>query len=159
MIVDQLVAIEPPRIFAVVQEYGERLNAWVIAWGMAFEDHAEVYTVDQRTRLSLSRPDSAPALFASERESLSARRRLGSGWGRRGRKSATCSGSVRRGLVEGWSVMVGGAEWTDEERRVLGAGFAELLGRVDELSARLSRIEDHLASDRKAQPQPPKRAC
>lgn len=36
----ELVAAEAPRLFAVVQEYGERVDGRIAAWGLAFEDHA-----------------------------------------------------------------------------------------------------------------------
>lgn len=40
--VHELVADEAPRVFALVEEYGERVDGWIVAWGMAFEDHVEV---------------------------------------------------------------------------------------------------------------------
>ncbi len=43
--VAELVADEAPRLFALVQEYGERVDGWVVAWGMAFDDHAETVSV------------------------------------------------------------------------------------------------------------------
>ncbi|MFE2498044.1 hypothetical protein [Streptomyces scopuliridis] len=47
-----IVADTAPRLFAVVQEYGDRVDGRVAAWGMAFEDHAEVISVEghRRTR-------------------------------------------------------------------------------------------------------------
>ncbi len=44
-LVAEMVAGEAPRLFAVVQEYGERSDGWIAAWGMAFEDHVEVVSV------------------------------------------------------------------------------------------------------------------
>jgi hypothetical protein len=41
-LIDEMVAVEAPRRFAVVQEYGERVDARIAAWGMAFEGHAFV---------------------------------------------------------------------------------------------------------------------
>jgi hypothetical protein len=38
----EMVAEEAPRLFAVVQERGERVDGWIAAWGMAFNDHVEV---------------------------------------------------------------------------------------------------------------------
>ena len=37
-----MAAEEAPRLFAVVQEQGEREDGWIAAWGMAFDDHVEV---------------------------------------------------------------------------------------------------------------------
>jgi hypothetical protein len=34
-----------PRLFAIVHEYGERVDAQCAAWGMAFDDHADVVGV------------------------------------------------------------------------------------------------------------------
>jgi hypothetical protein len=53
----ELVADEAPRLFAVVQEYGERVDARIAAWGMAFDDHAEV--AEGGAWMSLRRPESA----------------------------------------------------------------------------------------------------
>jgi hypothetical protein len=41
-----MVAAHAPRIFAVVQEWGERVDARIAAWGLSFEDHAELLGVD-----------------------------------------------------------------------------------------------------------------
>ncbi|HEU0127455.1 MAG TPA: hypothetical protein VFQ48_02460 [Pseudonocardiaceae bacterium] len=60
----ELVADEAPRLFAVVQEYGTRVDGRIAAWGMAFEDHAEVVAVNGGLRLSLGSPERATRLFA-----------------------------------------------------------------------------------------------
>lgn len=57
-ILENLVADEAPRLFAVVQEYGERVDGRIAAWGMAFDDHAEVVSVNRR-RMSLPAPENA----------------------------------------------------------------------------------------------------
>lgn len=49
-------------LFAVVQEYGERVDAVIAAWGMAFDDHAEV--VAHELRMSVRSPESALRTFA-----------------------------------------------------------------------------------------------
>lgn len=36
--VRELVESSAPRVFALVQEQGERFDAWVTAWGLEFED-------------------------------------------------------------------------------------------------------------------------
>ncbi|MGH3873262.1 MAG: hypothetical protein ACRDSR_17415 [Pseudonocardiaceae bacterium] len=60
----ELVADEAPRLFAVVQEYGERADGWIAAWGMAFEDHAEVVGLDRPINLHLSAPENACRVFS-----------------------------------------------------------------------------------------------
>jgi hypothetical protein len=62
-----------PRVFAVVQEFGERVDGWVAAWGFAFEDRAEVVAVDDRSRMTLQEPERAVHLFSSKRRHLRAR--------------------------------------------------------------------------------------
>ncbi|MPZ67086.1 MAG: hypothetical protein GEU83_16795 [Pseudonocardiaceae bacterium] len=64
-LVAELVTDEAPRLFALVEEHGERVDGWILAWGMAFEDHVEIVGVDggmrgsfpsvQRARWALSR--------------------------------------------------------------------------------------------------------
>ncbi|TCP57053.1 hypothetical protein EV191_1011005 [Tamaricihabitans halophyticus] len=60
---ERMVAQEAPRLFAIVQEYGERVDARIAGWGMAFEDHAEVIAVGRRARLRLRSPERAMRLF------------------------------------------------------------------------------------------------
>lgn len=60
-IVEGMVADEAPRLFAVVQEYGERVDAVIAAWGMAFPDHAEI--VAHHLRMSVRDPESALRMF------------------------------------------------------------------------------------------------
>jgi hypothetical protein len=62
--VAELVADEAPRLFAVVQEYGERVDGRIAAWGMAFEDHATVCAVDRPLRLTLRAPERALRAFS-----------------------------------------------------------------------------------------------
>ena len=62
-IVEEMVADEAPRLFAVVQVYGERVDAQIAAWGMAFEDHAEVVSVTGTRRMSLPAPERALRRF------------------------------------------------------------------------------------------------
>ncbi|GAB3460350.1 hypothetical protein [Actinophytocola sediminis] len=38
-LVKEMVDEEAPRLFAVVQELGERVDGRIAAWGMAFADH------------------------------------------------------------------------------------------------------------------------
>jgi hypothetical protein len=60
----ELVADEAPRLFAVVQEYGERVDGRIAAWGLAFADYAEVVRLDSVGRLSLRSPERAVRLFS-----------------------------------------------------------------------------------------------
>jgi hypothetical protein len=62
-ILESTVADEAPRLFAIIQEYGERVDGRIAAWGMAFDDHAEVVSVAHGMRASLRRPEDALRLF------------------------------------------------------------------------------------------------
>ncbi|HEY0804907.1 MAG TPA: hypothetical protein VGD84_07580 [Pseudonocardiaceae bacterium] len=59
-----MVADFAPRVFAVVQEYGERVDGRIAAWGMAFEDHAEIVDVKGRVRMGMRSPEDALRGFA-----------------------------------------------------------------------------------------------
>ncbi|WP_298182858.1 hypothetical protein [Saccharomonospora sp.] len=56
---ENMVADHAPRLFAVVQEYGDRVDARIAAWGIAFDDHAEVVSVERGLRMSLQAPENA----------------------------------------------------------------------------------------------------
>ena len=56
-----MVTDEAPRLFAVIQEVGDREDGWIAAWGMAFDDHVEV--VDDGACLSLQSPERARWVF------------------------------------------------------------------------------------------------
>lgn len=62
-LIDELVADEAPRLFAVVQEYGERVDGRIAAWGMAFDDCVEVIGLDRGLRLSLHSAERAARTF------------------------------------------------------------------------------------------------
>ncbi|WP_433263814.1 hypothetical protein ACQPZF_33290 [Actinosynnema sp. CS-041913] len=62
-ILERMVADQAPRLFAVVQEYGHRVDGAIAAWGMAFADHAEVVSVTGGMRLSLDEPEHALIAF------------------------------------------------------------------------------------------------
>jgi hypothetical protein len=51
-LIGEEVNVSAPKVFAVVQEYGERADYHVAAWGMSFDDRAEVVSVDRRMRMS-----------------------------------------------------------------------------------------------------------
>jgi len=62
-LLEEMVADEAPRLFAIVQEYGERADGRIAAWGMAFTDHTEVVSVEHTRRMSLQTPENALRLF------------------------------------------------------------------------------------------------
>ncbi|WP_051385947.1 hypothetical protein [Actinokineospora inagensis] len=64
----QIVRDQAPRLFAVVQELGERADLRIAAWGMEFEDHAAVVSEDGGTRLSLNSAESAVAAFGRQED-------------------------------------------------------------------------------------------
>lgn len=51
-LLSEMVTDQAPRMFAVVQEYGERIDGRIAAWGMAFDEHASV--VDVRGNIFIS---------------------------------------------------------------------------------------------------------
>lgn len=63
-LLENMVADEAPRLFAIVAEYGQRVDGVIAAWGMAFTDHSEVVSVDGRIRIRLLQaPQSASRHF------------------------------------------------------------------------------------------------
>lgn len=58
-----MVAANAPRLFAVVQEYGDRVDARIAGWGMAFDDRADVVGVNGNTHLSGESADGAVGMF------------------------------------------------------------------------------------------------
>lgn len=65
--VERMVVNQTPRLFAVVQEYGERVDARIAAWGFAFADHAEVVSVDGGIRIRMGAPETVLGAFHSGR--------------------------------------------------------------------------------------------
>jgi hypothetical protein len=63
-----LVADFAPRLFALLEEEGERVDGHIFAWGMAFEDHAELVGVDGDFRGSFSSAGSAALMFSHGRK-------------------------------------------------------------------------------------------
>lgn len=63
-LVAEMVADEAPRLLAVVQEYGELVDGRIAAWGMAFDDHTEIISVDGDTSMSLPSPQRAARGFS-----------------------------------------------------------------------------------------------
>jgi hypothetical protein len=52
-----MVADQAPRLFAIVEEYGTRVNARVAGWGLAYEDHVDVIGVDGGIHLGAANPE------------------------------------------------------------------------------------------------------
>ncbi|MFD9896028.1 hypothetical protein ACFWY9_42340 [Amycolatopsis sp. NPDC059027] len=46
-----------------MQEYGERVDARIAGWGMAFTEHAEAVSVDHSLHLVLKQPEDALPSF------------------------------------------------------------------------------------------------
>ncbi|MGH3550215.1 MAG: hypothetical protein ACRDQU_19300 [Pseudonocardiaceae bacterium] len=63
-LVEGLVADLAPRLFALVEEAGERMDGRIFAWSMAFEDHAEAVGADRSLRGSFESADDAYRLFS-----------------------------------------------------------------------------------------------
>jgi hypothetical protein len=61
-LIQEMVDDEAPRLFAIVQEYGDRVDAHVAGWGMWFGDRAVAFDVDGGTMIMRSM-ESAMRLF------------------------------------------------------------------------------------------------
>lgn len=66
--VRELVADEAPQVFALVEEYGERVDGWIVAWGMAFEDHVQVVGVNGALSARLPSSERAHRVFSRQRK-------------------------------------------------------------------------------------------
>jgi hypothetical protein len=62
-LLEAMVAEDAPRLFAVVQEYGDRADGWIAAWGMAFDGHADVVAVGRHAQMRLPAPENALRMF------------------------------------------------------------------------------------------------
>jgi hypothetical protein len=63
-LLERLVATFAPRLFALAEEAGERLDGRIVAWGMAFKDHAGVVQVDRTSRGRFVSADNAREMFS-----------------------------------------------------------------------------------------------
>ena len=63
-LMSEMVAEEAPRLFALVQEIGDRVDGRIAAWGLAFKDSAEVVGVAPGTHMSLRSTESAVRWFS-----------------------------------------------------------------------------------------------
>jgi hypothetical protein len=55
----KMVRTEAPRLFAIVQEYGNRVDAECVGWGLAFKDHTDVLGVSGDVYRGSRSPDDA----------------------------------------------------------------------------------------------------
>ncbi|MBP2325569.1 hypothetical protein JOF56_005954 [Kibdelosporangium banguiense] len=62
-LVAEMVADQAPRVFAIVLEYGEQIDAQIIAWGVALEESAYAVTVDGKYQYLLEEPENALNYF------------------------------------------------------------------------------------------------
>jgi hypothetical protein len=55
-----------PRVFAIVQEYGPRVDARIAGWGLAHEDHVDVIGDGNDVHLGASSPEDMLSLFGGQ---------------------------------------------------------------------------------------------
>jgi|SRR5699024_4466654 len=63
-VLGRMVADHAPRLFAIVAEYGDRVDAAIAAWGMAFDDRAELVAIERGLRVTMPTADEALAVFS-----------------------------------------------------------------------------------------------
>lgn len=63
-IMGEIVTDTAPRLFAVFHEEGQEDDGWVAAWGLAFDDRAEVVTPGGALRVTASSPEQAVRHFS-----------------------------------------------------------------------------------------------
>lgn len=66
--VRELVAEDAPRVFALVEEYGERDDARVYAWGIAFDNHVEVINASGGLRMTFKSVELAQRRYSRSRK-------------------------------------------------------------------------------------------
>ncbi|MEU6267855.1 hypothetical protein [Saccharopolyspora shandongensis] len=54
----------PPRVFALVEEHGERVDCEIFAWGLEFEQRASVFDLDGMLWARCASADGAHALVS-----------------------------------------------------------------------------------------------
>lgn len=54
---------DAPKLFAIAHEYGTRQDGWIAAYGIAFHDHAEVFSAEGDFHARAQSPDGALATF------------------------------------------------------------------------------------------------
>lgn len=68
-LIDEMVAEDAPRMFAIVQERGDREDARVAAWGMAFDEYAALVSADGSLQLSLPSAERGALRYSGARMS------------------------------------------------------------------------------------------
>ncbi|MBB4962743.1 hypothetical protein [Saccharothrix violaceirubra] len=71
-VVDGMVRDTAPRLFAVVQIYGDHADGRIAAWGMAFPGHVEAVSTEGSLHLSLRDTESITRAFTAPEEHLTA---------------------------------------------------------------------------------------
>lgn len=66
--VRELVDADAPQVFALVEERGERLDGCVVAWGIAFDDHVNVLSVNGRRHANLPSVEHVHRAFSQRRK-------------------------------------------------------------------------------------------
>jgi hypothetical protein len=56
-LVTEMVTDDAPRVFAVVQEYGDRIDARIAAWGLAHAGHVDVIGLNGAIHLGAAGPE------------------------------------------------------------------------------------------------------
>ncbi|WP_433260735.1 hypothetical protein ACQPZF_24915 [Actinosynnema sp. CS-041913] len=70
----ELAVTEAPRLFALVEEFGEGRDARVAGYGLAYEDRADVNSVEGDFRLHSQSAERARTLFEISSRSMGVRR-------------------------------------------------------------------------------------
>ncbi|MFD0202424.1 MULTISPECIES: hypothetical protein [Saccharothrix] len=73
-VIHRLAAGEAPRLFAIVEEYGEAEDARVAGYGLAYADRAEVHAVEGGFHLGSRSAETARILFEVSSRSAGTRR-------------------------------------------------------------------------------------
>jgi hypothetical protein len=58
-LIAEMVSDQAPRVFAIVVEYGDRVEAQVAAWGLALDESAYMITTDGKNQFHLTEPENA----------------------------------------------------------------------------------------------------
>ncbi|MGH3867008.1 MAG: hypothetical protein ACRDQ4_12870 [Pseudonocardiaceae bacterium] len=66
--VREFVAEEASRVFALVEEYGERVDGWIVAWGLVFDDRVEVIGANGGLRMTVRSVERAQRALTRRRK-------------------------------------------------------------------------------------------
>lgn len=59
----EMVTDDAPKVFAVVEEYGTRVDARIAGWGLAYDNHVDVIRVDGGVHLGAASPENVLRRF------------------------------------------------------------------------------------------------